>query len=327
MRVTVHTPEEFNALCSMREAEGVFETSDAIRYLTVRPHGIFLTDKDRVTDVVSLSFLRKLPLIPALLLEDIIAYFREDLSLEAAVRICYDEKKGQYFFVKAGGYAGGAFITYDYSDSMEEILRDGVICVMDVHSHNRMTAFWSCVDDADELMSPGALYGVIGRLQEDRPRMRFRAVMRGSEVALNTSDLFDVPNVDSNLANVLSHAEHNQGLWKGKAFWIGAFDLSEGKIVEVHTWEECEKLNLPCDLLFGTGRYKFQTGEWILFTLEEFGCYDNAFRSRDVALGPKIILYPELYENWDIGTGISKVLLAGAKTMITDELADAFLVP
>ena len=118
--------------------------------------------------------------------------FREDITKEAAVRICFDDKKSEYFFVKAGGYRTGVSVYYDYSESVEKLLKEEVICVIEIHSHNVMSAFWSGVDDADELNAPGALFGVMGRLDRERPQMLCRAVMKGLSAAIDPADLFDL---------------------------------------------------------------------------------------------------------------------------------------
>ncbi len=81
-----------------------------------------------------------------------------------------------------------------------------MICVMDVHSHNCMRAFWSRVDDADELPAPGALFGVIGGLGE-KPQILCRATCRGSFVSVDPDSLF----VDAEAVAVRWHRQRSPG--------------------------------------------------------------------------------------------------------------------
>ena len=278
----------FNELCAERSAEGVFSDSDGDYFLSVRPHGIFLRKRDGETGKVSLSFLRKLPKIPQEILEEVVAYFREDLSEEAAVRICFDEGDGSYFFVKAGGARNGTAIYYDYSDSLEDLMRDGVICVMDVHSHNRMNAFWSAVDDGDELTSPGALYGVIGKLDRDRPAMLFRAVDRGVQDGLAAAELFDLEengvflekpeDPTEELERLLfeiseceysASEEYDDLVCDGKRVCCGAYDLESDEVIETHVVAETgesPRLARLLDVFSRDAREKMERGTCLLFT-------------------------------------------------------------
>lgn len=155
------------------------------------PHGLFMARKGDEGEIVDFTFGRKLPKIEGSLLRDVITYFKSDLLVEACVRICYDVNIDKFFFVKAGGRRSGIHIDYDFSNSMSLLCRPGIIVVMDIHSHNMMPAFFSCVDDADELEHPAGLFGVIGRLQNDEPEVLVRACMNGSACDLEVEQIFD----------------------------------------------------------------------------------------------------------------------------------------
>lgn len=153
------------------------------------PHGLFM---GRIIDgcVDSIQWGRKLPLIDAEILKRVIEYFRQDLSKEACVRICYDSISRNYFFVAANGKASGVRIDYDFSSSIHIVCRPGIYVVCEIHSHNRMPAFFSCVDDADEQYHPAGLFGVIGRLQDEEPELQLRVCMDGVSKEIDVSELF-----------------------------------------------------------------------------------------------------------------------------------------
>lgn len=124
-----------------------------------------------------------LPKIPESILEDIVSYFQEDLTKEAMVQIFFDKKRQQYFVYKPMQITvGSAHIKVKRDQKLE--FDPNNILVMDIHSHNKMSAFFSCVDDEDE--KENRLYGVIGNLHNS-PTMCFRAMIDGHEIKLDRS--------------------------------------------------------------------------------------------------------------------------------------------
>ena len=67
----------------------------------------------------------------------------------------------------------------------------------------------------------------------------------------------------------------NYGLWKGKSFWAGAFDMHNRTVREVHTYEEAENLDFQTFWCFNevidsiTSEQLFEHGIWLLFTVED----------------------------------------------------------
>ncbi len=61
--------------------------------------------------------------------------------------------------------------------------------VLELHSHHRMPAYFSTIDDADE--QGLELYGVVGRLHTDRPEVVLRAGAYGHFLALRWADVFE----------------------------------------------------------------------------------------------------------------------------------------
>lgn len=118
----------------------------------------------------------KINRIPGYLFEEIIRYFRSDLSKEAICRIEYDHSDGSYVLVKPLG-------TFANKDSVSNIRfpnlssnRD-IICT--IHSHNTFPAFWSVIDNHAEAGEIG-LFGVIGNLDREDSSMRFRVAFEDS---------------------------------------------------------------------------------------------------------------------------------------------------
>jgi len=62
--------------------------------------------------------------------------------------------------------------------------------IMQIHSHVNMEAFWSGVDDADELQQGNLLYGVVGKINWDIPRSKWRTKAGKEFVDLDMSGLF-----------------------------------------------------------------------------------------------------------------------------------------
>lgn len=154
------------------------------------PHGtFFLKQDDESGTIISVDFKLKLPKIPEYILDTVIAFFREDLDNEACVKVCYNEKSGEYFLVKSVGNTSKVSINYEIP--AEGLIGNrNIIQVMDIHSHNTMRAIFSMTDDIDECY-PG-IFGVIGRLDQSIPEMRFRAGFEGNFKLLRATDLFEM---------------------------------------------------------------------------------------------------------------------------------------
>lgn len=76
--------------------------------------------------------------------------------------------------------------------------------VLELHSHGSIPAFWSPTDNQDE---QGALmYGVIGRLDSDRPEIRLRLGAYGYHFPLPLTVLFDGVSCLHDLYKESSHA-------------------------------------------------------------------------------------------------------------------------
>ena len=105
------------------------------------------------------EFCYKLAKIPAVILEDVLFYFRKDLDKEAIVQIWYDEEGGYRIQYPEMEQSSRAICRYHFPLNADT---KGYL-VATIHSHNTMPAFFSSVDDRDELSMPG-IYGVVGNL-------------------------------------------------------------------------------------------------------------------------------------------------------------------
>lgn len=133
---------------------------------------------------------RKLPKIPAKFLDEIISIFRKDLQKEAAARVYYNLKTGEFSVKEARGEKTKIRINYLY-DADKDIMMGDKIQVLDVHSHNTFEAFFSKIDDHDDAGFP-CLSAVVGRLQDDEPEMVLRAGVDGVFTSYPISEVFDI---------------------------------------------------------------------------------------------------------------------------------------
>lgn len=152
-------------------------------------NGIFLAKMDSESgEFLALEYKRKLPKIPKSLLDDIVAIFKRDLSKEDMYKICYNKADGTYFLVHPQQTVTKVSVSYEMPSEL--LMNSNIIPVMEIHSHNTMPAFFSSIDDRDEIM-PG-LYGVIGRLDSAEPQMKFRAGFEGIFKELSLQDIWEV---------------------------------------------------------------------------------------------------------------------------------------
>jgi len=152
------------------------------------PFGTFLLTQDSEKGTIKgVRFRYKLPKIPATILNMVIAYFRTDLKNEAYVKLCYRKSSGEYFLVTGTQKVTPISVEYTFDSTL---LHDrDVIQVMDIHSHNIMSAHFSSIDDRDECY-PG-IFGVIGKLQHSVPHMAFRAGYEGIFASVSANELFE----------------------------------------------------------------------------------------------------------------------------------------
>ncbi len=131
------------------------------------------------------GFYSQIPKPPARMLLFIVEAFRDRPNHEAVVEVFYDRRDGSfksYWPPQRDATAGS--VEYDPLPETDDVFR-----YLNIHSHNRMPAFFSATDD--EFETTTGLFGVIGRAEDDKPEALFRASCGGLFLPLDISDLFD----------------------------------------------------------------------------------------------------------------------------------------
>lgn len=155
---------------------------------TFKRHGMYRTIIEEEEDVLK-EFNFLLPRIPVSFLYDTIVYFRKDLKNEAMVQIYYNKKNKEYFIYKPKiRHVGKGYIEVERNLELDE--STDFVLVLDIHSHNTMGAFFSTIDNEDELET--RLFGVIGCLDKEQVSLKFRAGANGCFKDLEVKDIFEI---------------------------------------------------------------------------------------------------------------------------------------
>lgn len=127
-----------------------------------------------------------LPKIPFAILEEIVQFFKESLPNEALVDIIYDKKSKEYSLIKPSSTTTSVSVVWDEMSILAQLKpTQSVVC--EIHSHNTMHAFFSSIDNGDEIQP--LVYGVIGRLNS-AVEMCFRARIGREFYPILVSDIF-----------------------------------------------------------------------------------------------------------------------------------------
>ncbi len=187
----IRSEKELNE-CRMKDQFlGLYHEAKESFKIFCLPHGNFYGYFGKELEcctVKRVEFERKLPKIDRSLLDNIIQYFRSDLSKEMIVKVLYNKSTHEYMVVAGKGKSTKVGIEYDFSDSIPLMAAAGMINVMEIHSHNTMPAFFSETDDQDE-QYPG-IFGVIGNLDTLTPSICFRAGVQGIYKEIPVNELF-----------------------------------------------------------------------------------------------------------------------------------------
>jgi hypothetical protein len=133
------------------------------------------------------GFYPAIPKAPASLLAKTVRIFTEMPDREAVVNVVFDRQEGEFHLIwneQSGATAGS--VTYEPLPETERLLP-----YVEIHSHNRMPAFFSKTDDSYEVRS--GLYGVIGRVHRPRPQAVFRYSCGGIFRPLRAEQIFHNP--------------------------------------------------------------------------------------------------------------------------------------
>lgn len=127
--------------------------------------------------------------MPGSLFCEILRFFRKDPRREAAAQIFYDDKTDSYELHFPKQHAEACSVVFD----RDMLLEEKKVLVMDAHSHGRMDAFFSSVDNRDEKGT--RLFLVLGRIDREVPAWKLRAGIAGHYKELILTDVFDMEGV------------------------------------------------------------------------------------------------------------------------------------
>ena len=160
--------------------------------------GTFIAPSQRIAELedIRAGFQMSLPRLPASLLSQIIAFFRRvcveyGRDLEALVNVLWDRQEKEYALHVPPQKIDAMSVKTDLSQQPDP---SRFLHIMDVHSHNIMSAQFSKVDDRDEQAT--RLYMVIGRLDRYYPEIRCRFACGGRHVEIPAEQICeraDVP--------------------------------------------------------------------------------------------------------------------------------------
>jgi PRTRC genetic system protein A len=136
--------------------------------------------------------------IPYHLLEEIIQFFRDVMSIkkaeqEAMAHILWNAKDAEspdkgYRIGIPDQIVSKASANYTFNH-----IKQGDIIVVDIHSHNTMGAFFSGTDDTDDKKSRIYYAGVAGKLNERDPAMVWRLNINEHRKTVLVDNIFDIP--------------------------------------------------------------------------------------------------------------------------------------
>lgn len=151
----------------------------------------------RMLEQIPTGFQFNLPKIPGELLTEAITFFRDYCrkghELEVMVNFFYHPVTKEYVVDCPYQKVSQGRIEYEELNYEQE----GFIEVLQLHSHNRMSAYFSRVDDADEKRF--LLYGVVGELDKNHPTIKLRVGLNGFYYDLPLENIFDEIDVTSNV--------------------------------------------------------------------------------------------------------------------------------
>lgn len=153
--------------------------------------GIFKAKANKISGLtkVRAGFTPALPLIPFEMLSKVIAFFRyfadRENVCEALVNVYWDDENSEYVIKVPQQKVGAVTVDTVLPDD------DGLIHVMDIHSHNFMKAYFSSTDNEDEKAT--RLYTVIGRLDKMLPDISTRISVGGKFEKIHPSEIFEYP--------------------------------------------------------------------------------------------------------------------------------------
>lgn len=140
--------------------------------------------KFQVLTCANMTLTLSLPKIPRCFLEETVRLFKSSPEKEMAVQIWYNKEEYKLVVPEVLD-ANKVSITTVYDTCL---FKKGFFVVCDIHSHNTMPAFFSSVDNTDEIGTQ--LYGVIGNVDHDDVSVKFRVGCEGCFKELTVDEIF-----------------------------------------------------------------------------------------------------------------------------------------
>lgn len=161
--------------------------------------GEFIVKASKVdsADKIQEGFKLNMPKIPYDMLLKTVTFFRHVMDKfngsEAIVQFFWDKSNKEYIIHVPEQEVGGASCTYKANKEIES----KHLLVLDIHSHNTMSAHFSNTDNNDDKES--RVFGVIGKLNEKYPEYKFRVGVCGQYLNIDVEDIFDVPSTETSI--------------------------------------------------------------------------------------------------------------------------------
>lgn len=142
----------------------------------------------------------KVPKVPFALLSQTVAFFKaveKKSGAEALVQIWWNTQEKRHEIHCPDQTVSGGSVNHRSTFDQEQARTpegDAIwLHMMDIHSHNTMSAFWSGTDNGDEMKAPeGRMFGVIGKIKQSIPDWKWRIRTRDGFLDLQIDDLFAV---------------------------------------------------------------------------------------------------------------------------------------
>lgn len=147
--------------------------------------GTFIAPASHIAELenIGAGFSMSLPRVPASMIGQIISFFRAVCAkygdYEALVNVLWDRQHKRYTLHVPSQRVTPVCVKTDLTHQPDPAR---YLHVMDVHSHNRMAARFSHVDDRDEQAT--RLYMVVGRLDKYYPDIRCRFACGGRHIEI-----------------------------------------------------------------------------------------------------------------------------------------------
>ena len=178
--------------CYDKDGQFYKMTRGPLGIITTKAEPKALTGDD--TKEVKEGFVMVLPKIPLNILSQIVSFFRDicdESGDEVFARIYYDKEEGVYFPYVPPQKISKANVTYNITDKRFQT-EDRYLFVLDIHSHNTMSAFFSGTDNSDE-KSSGKIFMVIGQLDKETPMYKIRTYQEPNHIEIDLFDAFEKP--------------------------------------------------------------------------------------------------------------------------------------